>query len=248
MSVNEDDTHSQALKRIIEQLRHDNEQKHQLIEQLQSLPEPEATTMFKHLRSSGDIEAVLSSLNDQARLIPRLSEVRTARAVLPGTDTRIEFELRILHQRVYTAFEPSWSQSIEIESKFASRLQFLTRASPSALVQTDVQEPAAAHTSPPSPIRGQHVQSVYSIHGPTPPIQLCDPRLSQLDMTYWTTVPSSNEFSASVLSWYLLNYHCIFGCFDADLFLNDLTNRKLDFCSPFLVSALMSYACVSKHP
>lgn len=65
-------------------------------------------------------------------------------------------------------------------------------------------------------------------------------------MDYWTRVPISDDFAARVLSSYLVRDHPIIGLFDADLFLDDLVGKCLDFCSPLLVSALMFHACVSR--
>jgi len=43
---------------------------------------------------------------------------------------------------------------------------------------------------------------------------------------------------------YLEIDHPTIGTFDADLFIADLLGFRLDFCSPFLVSALLAFASV----
>lgn len=54
----------------------------------------------------------------------------------------------------------------------------------------------------------------------------------------------TTEFAALAISFYLTTDHPILGLFDADLFLGDLVARKLDFCTPLLLNALLAFACV----
>ncbi|CAI6341681.1 unnamed protein product [Periconia digitata] len=82
------------------------------------------------------------------------------------------------------------------------------------------------------------------VTSPSPPLQLCDSRLKLLDINYWTRVPISNEFAAGAISTYLETDHALLGFFDADLFLSDLVEQHLDYCSPFLVSSLLCMACL----
>ncbi len=73
----------------------------------------------------------------------------------------------------------------------------------------------------------------------------CDERLDQLVISTWTKVPVTNEFAARAVSLYLETDHPLLGLFDADLFLEDLVNGQINFCSPLLVNALLCWACVS---
>lgn len=54
----------------------------------------------------------------------------------------------------------------------------------------------------------------------------------------------ANDTAASIISLYLENMHPLTGAFDADLFVGDLLDHKLRFCSPFLVNAVLYYGCV----
>ncbi|PSR85566.1 hypothetical protein BD289DRAFT_482675 [Coniella lustricola] len=72
---------------------------------------------------------------------------------------------------------------------------------------------------------------------------LWDKRLHNVNISRWTEVAVSNEFAAKAMSLYLQTDHPLFGLFDADLFLNDLTSGQLNFCSPLLVNALLCWAC-----
>ncbi|KAK8109005.1 hypothetical protein PG984_014806 [Apiospora sp. TS-2023a] len=70
-----------------------------------------------------------------------------------------------------------------------------------------------------------------------------DERLHHLKIDYWTSVPVSNSFAATVISAYLQIDHPCYGFFDVDLFLHDLVNLGITFCSPFLVSSILAQAC-----
>jgi len=75
-----------------------------------------------------------------------------------------------------------------------------------------------------------------------------DARLERIKIGNWTTVPVTDAAAARVLSLYLATDHCIVGFFDADLFLNALVSGDRRFCSPLLVNALLSWACVCLLP
>lgn len=79
------------------------------------------------------------------------------------------------------------------------------------------------------------------------PSPYIDERLHRLQIGYWTSVPISNDFAATVISSYLKVDHLFYAFFDADLFLQSLVNQETTFCGPFLVSSLLSQACVSCH-
>ena len=67
-------------------------------------------------------------------------------------------------------------------------------------------------------------------------------------MKYWTTVPIDDELAAKIIAYYLEVIHPTLGFFDADLFLEDLVNHQLHFCSTFLVHTLLAVACVGDPP
>lgn len=81
--------------------------------------------------------------------------------------------------------------------------------------------------------------------GETLPLKpLCDERLHQLDIRFWTQVEISNELAAQAISLYLETDHPLLGHFDPDLFLSDLIDKKNRFCSPVLVNSLLYWASV----
>jgi hypothetical protein len=236
-----------ALVQQIDQLKRELSEHTEIIEHLRSVSEPEALAVIRRLRSTPNASMVLSTLRGSAHTTTRLSELRALRGTVPLTEFETETELSVLHQFVYPILEPLDPSAIDIESLF-----HLPSESP-AMLTVDTMKPTGSCStseiaiSPPSPLRGTRSRGMSPIAGPAPDRQYCDSRLANLAIDYWTSVPISNEFAACVLSHYLETDHPIFACVDADLFLSGLVDRTLEHCSPFLVSALMSFACVSTH-
>lgn len=65
------------------------------------------------------------------------------------------------------------------------------------------------------------------------------------NMRYWSAVPVSEDLAASLILQFLRVEHPIYGFIDADLFSQDLFARRLDFCSPLLVNAILFWSSVS---
>lgn len=83
------------------------------------------------------------------------------------------------------------------------------------------------------------------VFGPLPPSELVDRRLYFLNLRQWTEVSISDGLAAKMISLYLETDHPILGFFDADLFITALCGGLSNFCSPFLVSSLFYWICVS---
>lgn len=196
---------------------------------------------------------ILSSIKGSAHGAVRPSDNKTARAILPPTESNIEFELTMLHHSVYPALEPLDIGSIDFDNLFPRsprKSSIMLPSEPlvpigSGLATEETSTSPVITTAPPSPLRGFRSRHTSPVAGPVQDRQYCDSRLNRLNMGYWTRIPIGDEFAACVLSNYFESYHPIFACFDPDLFLSDLVDQKLNYCSPVLVSALMSIACVS---
>lgn len=78
----------------------------------------------------------------------------------------------------------------------------------------------------------------------TDPSPYCDPRLQDLAVGYWTRIPIEDALAARAISHFLTTDHPVLGLFDADLFIQDLVDQSLNFCSSFLFHSIMSLACV----
>jgi hypothetical protein len=80
------------------------------------------------------------------------------------------------------------------------------------------------------------------LHSPREP-ELSDPRLGATRR--WTSVTDNADFLSLIMSaWYKweYSYHHFL---DWDTFLDDLSDGKNDFCSEFLVNAVLASGCVS---
>ncbi|KAK6214358.1 Sodium- and chloride-dependent GABA transporter 1 [Pestalotiopsis sp. IQ-011] len=73
---------------------------------------------------------------------------------------------------------------------------------------------------------------------------LCDERLNDLDISFWTPVPIPNGLAAKVISLYLVTDHPLLGIFEPGQFIADLVNHKQISCSSFLVNTLLYWGCM----
>jgi hypothetical protein len=247
VTAHADETSTMLLQRQIDELQQELSEHVEILEHIRSVSEPEAILAIRRLKSTPNASMVLSSLRGSAHTTARLSELKTARGVLPPTGYETDVELSMLHSLVYPVITPLDVESINIDSLFLSS----THRSP-ALMPLSMTQPAEGSSSivpdvtilPPSPLRGTRMRRTSPVAGPSLDRQYCDARLNHLKIGYWTCIPISDEFAACVLSHYLETDHPMFACVDADLFLSALVDRTLEHCSPFLVCALMAFACV----
>lgn len=226
----------------------------ELIERLSSAPEADALDLLRRLRESTDLSAVLSPTGAANHDKARSSAAN--RSQPPPSFTKLESELSSLHPIAYPRLGPIDIRAMCEESrcKFESRTGLLnakvdmassdSASRLSSLIASET--PNAAFAGSPYPVRGSSgspsiLPAMDHVRNPS----LCDSRLHHLRMDYWTRVPISDELAARVISSYLVREHPMLGLFDADLFVTDLVERRLRFCTPFLLSALMYYACVS---
>ncbi|KAF5542980.1 conidial development fluffy [Fusarium mexicanum] len=209
------------IQKQLDTLQHSFNHYADIVEQLKTLPETDALKLLQRLRSPADVNRAFTSLQGSVHTRMRLSNHRTAQAILPTTSSRVEFELTALHGIVYPTLVP-----IDITALGISPLEM--PALPAAQTETSVHKISSA-----SPV-------VLSSDRFRP---LCDSRLEEIDISYWTKVPISNETAAAMISLFLETDQTIVGFIDADLFVESLVERKPQFCSTFLVSAILYVAC-----
>ncbi|KAG5745902.1 hypothetical protein H9Q70_011405 [Fusarium xylarioides] len=208
------------IQKQLDTLQHSFNHYADIVEQLKTLPETDALKLLQRLRSPADVNEAFASLQGSVHTRMRLSNHRTAQAILPTTNSRVEFELTALHGIVYPTLVP-----IDITSLGISPLE--KPALPAAQTET------LQKISPASPV----VLSSDRARS------LCDSRLEEIDISYWTKVPISNETAAAMISLFLETDQTIVGFVDADLFVESLVERNPRFCSTFLVSAILYVAC-----
>lgn len=244
-----------ALRHQIGELRADLQEHIAYIERLRTVPEPLADAILSHLRSSPGVSAALSAIGTGLSPGPsRLSERRTAEAVTPTVGSDVLFELAVHHSTTYPALPPTDMTSLDCK-KLLSKCSILMSSQSNAAafmegqrmdpVEDGTINPQLLVTEIPHPLRGVSATRPSTILGFSQRDQHCDHRLDRLDVYFWTKVPIGNEFAANVISYYLETEHAVTGRFDADLFVGDLVNCRLEYCSAFLVSSLLSLACVS---
>jgi hypothetical protein len=95
------------LKRKYEELQRDSQSMWELYNLLRSRSEPEALEILRRIRSSEDLESVLSLIRDGDLLIQRLpSAIETARNALPPIHCNIELNLTLQHPNAYPMLPP----------------------------------------------------------------------------------------------------------------------------------------------
>jgi hypothetical protein len=250
MSSNPEDTPTMALKRQIDELQSKLTEHAEIVEHLRSLPESEAIAMVRRFRSTPNTSTVLSTVRGAVNTTARLSELKSSRARVPPTKSDVEFELSVLHRSVYPILTPLKIGSIDPDRLFCS--DFHTSNTPTTPSETqlsvtqfaDAELSVAPATVLLSPLQGTQPYGIVPVLEPAPTRNYCDSRLNHLHIEYWTRISISDELAARVISYHLEANHSKFACVDADLFLSSLVDRKLEYCSPFLVCALMGIACV----
>jgi len=247
------DEPSLALTRENDRLRRALRDRAELIDLLVSLPENEALGTLRRLRATSNLSRVLAVLQGSmhGRQRPSLGPVN--RALSPPTESVLEFELTELHPIIYPRLAPLRAESIAEQLRGGSETAQLKYEAPATILRKV--SGGAAESSPQVIVSGvspSHPHSpLLDIRvasrpiGPSPNKSYCDGRLRQLCISFWTEVALTDDYAASLISFYLEKFHPVSACFDADGFLTDLTECRQRFCSSFLVNAVLFNAAVS---
>ena len=75
--------------------------------------------------------------------------------------------------------------------------------------------------------------------------RLFDPRLAALNISFWTMVTISDYDAANIISQFLYQDLPIFAVLKPHLLVASLVEKRLDFCSSFLVNSLLALGSVS---
>lgn len=204
-----------ALKSEVENLQHRLREHTDFLESIRNAPEDEVLSIVRQIRSAENASAVLSSYQGRVGGVNQFSEHTSARAAIPSTESGVELELVMLHPTAYPVHPPPAPSSV------ASTI--LTR------------EPGLLHATTSSSSTSLPPGETYTHR---------NPRLEHLTVSYWTRIPIDDQLAAQAISHYLDVEHPVIGFFDAELFVRDLVEQRLNFCSSFLFSSVMSLACV----
>ncbi|KAJ4340815.1 hypothetical protein N0V87_002167 [Didymella glomerata] len=189
-----------------------------IFEHLQSRAEHVAHDTVQRLGAGIAPADVLRSLRGESPH-STLSEQATARAILPAVHSDGELELLVRHPKAYCALD------LPVVAQDTVSNLFLGGES--------------------SQVYTKQLEQVQSTEKPSNHPKYCDTRLEKLNISFWTSVPLTDEDAASAISLYLETHHPIWCFFDASQFISDLVDCKTDSestCSPLMVSALLSFA------
>lgn len=260
-----------ALKRENESLKNLHAKYQELFDYLRCMPEDAAQATLRRLRLTAEPGNLLSQIDGES-LRPIFEQTLPPR-IPPITKPNLEFELMTNHPQAYPALDTSddatssgnplarplkrrlleenviagasmdpndhMRQAAHIDANPANKLsEDMTVLNDVAIssLQFDFASPYPRSESAPNQRTG--------FYGPAAPPQYCDRRLARVDVRYWTAVAVPKDLALRALSLYLQTDHPLLGLFDADLFIDDLVSKQLRYCSPFLVSSLLSWACV----
>lgn len=215
-------------------LRHHEE----LVKRLRALPEDEAVESLRCLRSMSD-SAGLPSLSPRT---PSPSLLAVPQKLAPSTYLDLESDFDLRSPYLSTCPDPLGGSSniqaaLPSSPDLSSCETSITQKSSTAVDSKSPQiHPPQVNTQIVDVIRdAPHAEVNAMLH--------CDPRLTDLDVAYWTNVPMSNIFAAAMLTAYIQWYHPFSAMFDENLFLDDLVHHRHQFCSSFLVAAVLLTAC-----
>lgn len=91
-------------------------------------------------------------------------------------------------------------------------------------------------------------RSTSTQRGPsTTPRPLCDDRLANLKISFWTNVQIPDGLAAEAISLYLETDHPLLGTFNPSRFIGDLVDHRKVTCSTFLVNVLLYWGCVGSY-
>jgi hypothetical protein len=182
------------------------------------------------------LENIRNAPEDEAwRIVRQLRSTENASAVLSLYQGRVGDTGQISQHTSARAVIPSTESNVESE---------LVMVHPRAY---PILVPPSPSSIPPASLIGGSTQTTSSSSTPlslSEPYTYCDSRLERLSVRYWTRIPIDDGLAARAISHYLEVDHPVLGLFDANLFLRDLVEQGLNFCSSFLFSSVMSLACV----
>ncbi|KAK1991243.1 hypothetical protein LX36DRAFT_590915 [Colletotrichum falcatum] len=213
----------------------------EMLDSLRTLPLEQALQLFSQLRN----ESSSPSLSVSAS-----SENSYPRGLLPPSQNTLGFELSLRHPIAYPALFP-------VSYKDLPRGELLKPIATTWLLGEQIVSP------------GQDIQPRHLYMTPDredeepgteaaspdpdddddpPPSTLFDERLRLVDIARWTPVAIPNDLAINTISHYLENDYATIPLFSADLFIQDLVNVQYSFCSPFLVTSILCWACQAFTP
>ncbi|OAQ76307.1 C6 transcription factor [Purpureocillium lilacinum] len=214
VSATASETNSEALKRKVTEMQQRIEDHERLYAALRTMSEQDSRAVLDKLRLGADVSTVLRQIKE-GDLLLQLS-------LVPESRRRYEFP--------YSSTMPAYLQTpdnpylrspvygITIDDRFVP--------GPSPSLQPDDRL---------SHCRGVYVQPYHSA-------TIIDDRLSEVELSRWTSVTADNRLMRKMLHAYLLHEYPTFPALHKDIFLQAAIDNDKRFCSPLLVNALLAEA------
>ncbi|KAL7934722.1 hypothetical protein V8C35DRAFT_301682 [Trichoderma chlorosporum] len=225
---------------------------HQLLEILANATPEISQTILQQLRSKSSPQAILELLQGNSITIVRPSEHETARSVTPPVQSPRELQLMVQHPASYPRLDPvnlKKPGGIPIELLLAPDVS-AEQEKASSIPSTELQPTGDSTTGKlrqlEPPIVVPHLGSSHSTgFGPVKPPEYFDPRLANLDIKFWSTVPVDNSLAAEMISLHLELEYPFLGLFDIEGFISGLVQNDISLCSAFELNALLAYTSLS---
>ncbi|KXJ86060.1 putative C6 transcription factor [Microdochium bolleyi] len=196
-----------------------------VLDLLRNLPEAEALSVLKKIRSGADVGTVVSHVRDGNLLLQMALE--------PESRFRYSFPYRS------ELPEDIVANNLYLDS-FIYEASSLYSSAPAENARTaSVQDGSLTHFARRS-IEDYHCVYLKPFHS----AQLIEPLLADARVSVWTTVCDDDALMRDLLGvWFRCEYQ-VSAAFQKDYFLEDLASGRQDFCSSLLVNAVLAYSCV----
>lgn len=148
------------MERQLAQLQGQLKQYEDVMQHLQSASEHDALETIRQIRSTPNLESVLSFI--KSSIVPKcLSDIEAAYTRLPFTQSGLEFELGVLHRNAYPALADIDPSTINASSRFRQRTsRGLPYTATNTLLDNYNISPAKGFIrGPPSPLCGTSSRS-----------------------------------------------------------------------------------------
>ena len=234
-----------VLKRKVERLGERSNNVTNLYGLLQHSPEHGASELLQHIRRSMSPDDVPLFTGQLLNRSPSLN--LTNWAILPPTDSSLEFELAVLHSNAYPALIPLDVASINLELLGVTPFRHLFRGERHSYSIGDDTDPTFkhGHQSRLTPFLTLDWNTLSDSKSASSSNNYVDARLDHINIGRWTDVATTDELAARALNLYLVNDTPWWAYFDVNLFLQDMVSGEVQFCSRLLVNSVLAWACVS---
>jgi len=230
----------EVLKRKRLELEKSAQSFNQVLEFLRVAPPDAAAALLHHLRSCGSVAEMVESTQSRVLVAMAASPSSAARDILLPKPSTVDSDLSLRYSHAFPQLRPG---VFDLDLRLLG-LGTQQSGPPPPLRPTKRRRLLVGTENGPTPV-GDGPAAGLLLPATTRGVDAyADPRLSLLDLQYWTAVPIPKTLAAQAISFYLVNEHPVLCFFDPDLLVRDLVSGGKAFCSPLLVSALLAWACV----